>query len=147
MKPKIVEQPEFSIIGIQVRTSNAKETTGQGDIPKQWSKFYKEGIADKIPNKLDSTIYAVYTNYASDYNGAYDFIIGMKVERHIGRSAGDGCEENSKRQICNYYQRERDRLSKLFRKLGSGCTAWMLANSLLALALTKVISRCTTSAA
>lgn len=79
MKPKIVEQPEFSIIGIQVRTSNAKETTGQGDIPKQWSKFYKEGIANKIPNKLDPTIYAVYTNYASDYNGAYDFIIGMKV--------------------------------------------------------------------
>ena len=79
MKPKIVEQSEFSIIGIQVRTSNAKEMTGQGDIPKQWSKFYKEGMADKIPNKLDSTIYAVYTNYASDYNGEYDFIIGMKV--------------------------------------------------------------------
>jgi len=28
---------------------------------------------------VDSTIYAVYTNYASDYNGEYDFIIGMKV--------------------------------------------------------------------
>lgn len=79
MEPKIVEQSEFSIIGIQVRTSNAKEMTGQGDIPKQWSKFYKEGIADKIPHKVDSTVYAVYTNYASDYNGEYDFIIGMKV--------------------------------------------------------------------
>jgi predicted transcriptional regulator YdeE len=79
MKLKLVEQFEFSIIGIQVRTSNAKEMTGQGDIPKQWSRFYKEGMADKIPNKLDSTIYAVYTNYASDYNGEYDFIIGMKV--------------------------------------------------------------------
>ena len=79
MKPKIVEQSEFSIMGIQVRTSNAKEMTGQGDIPKQWSKFNKEGIADRIPNKVDRTIYAVYTNYASDYNGEYDFIIGMKV--------------------------------------------------------------------
>ena len=79
MTPKIVDQPEFSIIGIQVRTSNAKEMTGQGDIPRQWNKFYKEGIADKIPNKVDSTIYAVYTNYASDYNGEYDFIIGMKI--------------------------------------------------------------------
>jgi predicted transcriptional regulator YdeE len=79
MKPRIVEQSEFSIIGIQVRTSNAKEMSGQGDIPKQWSKFYKEGIADKIPHKVDSTVYAVYTNYASDYNGEYDFIIGMKV--------------------------------------------------------------------
>jgi DMSO/TMAO reductase YedYZ molybdopterin-dependent catalytic subunit len=59
MEPKIIEQSEFSIIGIQVRTSNAKEMTGQGDIPKQWSKFYKEGIADSIPNKVDSTIYAI----------------------------------------------------------------------------------------
>ena len=79
MESKVVEQPEFSIIGIQARTSNAKEMAGGGVIPKQWARFFKDGIADKIPNKVDSTIYAVYTNYASDYNGEYDFIIGMKV--------------------------------------------------------------------
>jgi len=79
MEPRVVEQPEFSVIGIQVRTSNAKEVTGGGAIPKQWERFFKDGIADKIPNKVDSTVYAVYTNYASDYNGEYDFIIGMKV--------------------------------------------------------------------
>jgi predicted transcriptional regulator YdeE len=79
VEPKIVEQPEFSVIGIQARTSNAKEVKGGGAIPKQWDRFFKEGIADKIPNKVDSTIYAVYTNYASDYNGEYDFIVGMKV--------------------------------------------------------------------
>jgi predicted transcriptional regulator YdeE len=79
MEPKIVEQPEFSVIGIQARTSNAKEVKGGGAIPKQWDRFFKEGIADKIPNKVDSTIFAVYTNYASDYNGEYDFIVGMKV--------------------------------------------------------------------
>lgn len=79
VEPKIVEQPEFSVVGIQARTSNAKEMAGGGVIPKQWDRFFKEGIADKIPNKVDSTIYAIYTNYASDYNGEYDFIIGMKV--------------------------------------------------------------------
>ncbi len=79
MEPRIVEQQEFSVIGIQVRTSNAKEMTGGGAIPKQWASFFKDRIADKIPNKVDSAIYAVYTNYASDYNGEYDFIIGMKV--------------------------------------------------------------------
>jgi predicted transcriptional regulator YdeE len=79
MEPRVVEHPEFSVVGIQVRTSNAKEVTGGGAIPKQWERFFKEGIADKIPNKVDSTVYAVYTNYASDYNGEYDFIIGMKV--------------------------------------------------------------------
>jgi predicted transcriptional regulator YdeE len=79
MKPRIVELPEFSVIGIQARTSNAKEMTGEGAIPKQWGRFFKEGIADKIPNKVDSTIYAVYTGYARDRNGEYDFIVGMKV--------------------------------------------------------------------
>jgi predicted transcriptional regulator YdeE len=81
MEPGIVELQEFSVIGIQVRTNNAKEVTGDGAIPKQWASFFKDGIAHKIPHKVDSTIYAVYTNYASDYNGEYDFIIGMKVSR------------------------------------------------------------------
>jgi predicted transcriptional regulator YdeE len=79
MEPRVVEQLEFSVIGIQVRTSNAKEVTGGGAIPKQWARFFSEGIADKIPNKLDSTIYAIYTAYASDRDGEYDFIIGMRV--------------------------------------------------------------------
>ncbi|MGA8493639.1 MAG: GyrI-like domain-containing protein [Terriglobales bacterium] len=79
MEPKVVEQPEFSVIGIQARTSNAKEMTGDGAIPKQWAKFFKEDIGDKIPNKVGPTIYAVYTDYASDRNGEYDFVIGMKV--------------------------------------------------------------------
>jgi len=81
MEPRVVEQQEFSVIGIQVRTSNDKEVTGEGAIPKQWNKFFKDGIADKIPNKVDSTVYAVYTGYESDRNGEYDFIIGMKVSR------------------------------------------------------------------
>jgi predicted transcriptional regulator YdeE len=79
MEPRVVDQPEFSVIGIQVRTSNAKEMTGGGAISKQWAKFFKEGIANKIRNKVDSTIYAVYTGYASDRDGEYDFIVGMKV--------------------------------------------------------------------
>ena len=79
MEPRVVEQDEFSVIGIQVRTSNAQEVTGKGAIPKQWDKFFKDGIADKIPNKVDSTIYAVYTGYESDRDGDYDFVIGMKV--------------------------------------------------------------------
>jgi predicted transcriptional regulator YdeE len=79
MEPTVVKLQEFSVIGIQARTNNADEMTGDGAIPKQWARFFKEGIADKIPNKVDSTIYAVYTGYASDRNGEYDFIIGMKV--------------------------------------------------------------------
>ena len=88
MEPRIVELQEFSVIGIQVRTDNAKEMTGGGAIPKQWANFFKDGIAAKIPNKVDSAIYAVYTNYAGDYNGEYDFIIGMKVSNVSGVPPG-----------------------------------------------------------
>jgi predicted transcriptional regulator YdeE len=79
MPLRIVEVKEFSVIGIEARTNNAKEMTNDGVIPKQWGKFFAEGILSKIPNKLDPSIYAVYTDYASDRNGDYTFFIGAKV--------------------------------------------------------------------
>ncbi len=79
MQLKIVEEKEFSIIGIGARTNNAKEMTNDGAIPKQWNKFFAEGVLARIPDKVDSTIYAVYTDYASDRNGDYTYVIGAKV--------------------------------------------------------------------
>src|SRR5437763_11061245 len=76
---KKVHQDGFSVAGIEVRTTNANEATGSGIIPKQWQKFFQNRIADKIPNKVDGTIYAVYTDYASDRNGEYSFLIGVRV--------------------------------------------------------------------
>jgi len=76
---KTVDQKEFTMIGISARTNNAQEAAGNGVIPKQWAKFYKEGILDKIPNKADPVIYVVYTDYASDRDGDYNYIIGAKV--------------------------------------------------------------------
>ena len=75
----IVHQNAFSVAGIEVRTSNAKEATGHGVIGKQWQKFFQEDVLEKIPNKLDSNIYAVYSDYASDHNGEYSLTIGAKV--------------------------------------------------------------------
>jgi predicted transcriptional regulator YdeE len=72
--------PGFLVIGIEARTTNAKEATGDGIIPRQWQKFFQEGILDKIPNKISGNIYAVYSEYASDHNGEYDFLIGPMVK-------------------------------------------------------------------
>jgi predicted transcriptional regulator YdeE len=80
MQPKILEVKEFSVIGIEARTNNAKEMTDGGVIPKQWNRFFAEGILDRIPNKADPTIYALYTDYASNRNGDYSFMIGAKVD-------------------------------------------------------------------
>lgn len=83
-----VDQKEFTIIGISARTTNAQEAAGNGVIPKQWDKFYKETILDKIPNKADSAIYVVYTDYTSDRNGEYGYIIGAKVRDASAVPAG-----------------------------------------------------------
>ena len=70
----------FTVIGIAARTNNAKEAGPDGVIPRQWQKYFHDGVADKIQDKLDSNTYAVYTDYESDHNGDYTFIIGAKVK-------------------------------------------------------------------
>lgn len=77
---KVVHQSSFSVIGIEVRTSNAREATSDGVIGKQWEKFFQDETLGKIPNKVGSNIYAVYSDYAGDRNGEYAFLIGAKVE-------------------------------------------------------------------
>ena len=74
MPAKIVEYPAFDVIGIEARTNNAREMSGQGVIGTMWGRLMSEGILDKIPNRVGDTIYALYTGYASDRNGDYDFV-------------------------------------------------------------------------
>jgi len=77
--PKLVDEPGFTVVGISSRTSNGKEISGKGVIPQQWDRFIKEGMPGQIPNKVDSNILAVYTDYESDANGEYTFLIGARV--------------------------------------------------------------------
>lgn len=70
----------FTVIGIEARTSNAREATPDGIIGKQWQKFFSEGSSQKIPNKIEPNFYAVYSDYASDHNSEYSFLIGAKVK-------------------------------------------------------------------
>jgi len=79
MDPKVVQQDGFTVIGIAARTSNAKEMSANGVIGKQWQRLFEEGLIGKIPNKADSSIVAVYTDYASDFNGEYTFVLGTRV--------------------------------------------------------------------
>ena len=79
MNSRVVQQDGFTVIGISARTNNARESTPDGVIGKQWARFMQEGVLAKIPNKLDHSVVAVYTDYASDHNGDYTFILGAKV--------------------------------------------------------------------
>jgi predicted transcriptional regulator YdeE len=88
MKPKPTQQDSFDVIGIQARTNNAREASGDGALPKLWQRLFSEGILNQIADKADPAITVVYTNYASDWNGDYDYILGAKVKS--GTKAPEG---------------------------------------------------------
>lgn len=68
----------FSIIGIAVRTTNENGQAGQ-DIPALWNRFITEKILEQIPNKIDHSLYCIYTDYEKDHTKPYTTILGCKV--------------------------------------------------------------------
>lgn len=79
MNPKIIDKGAFAVIGISARTSNALEVTADGVIGSMWERFFQESLLTKIPNKENRNIVAVYTDYASDHNGEYTYVLGARV--------------------------------------------------------------------
>ena len=79
VKPRIVEQEQFQVVGIEVSTNNAKEAGPDAIIGKQWQQFLSQGLLQQIPDRADQNIIALYTDYASDANGQYTFILGARV--------------------------------------------------------------------
>lgn len=77
---KIVTVDGFDVIGIECRTNNASEASGKGCIGQHWQRLMSEGLLRKIPDCADNNIVAVYTNYASDKDGDYTYILGAKVK-------------------------------------------------------------------
>ncbi len=69
----------FKIIGISIRTTNENGQASK-EIAELWGKFMSENILTKIPNKVDSDIYSLYTDYESDHTKPYMAILGCKVE-------------------------------------------------------------------
>jgi predicted transcriptional regulator YdeE len=45
-------------------------------------------MADKIPNKTGPNLYAVYSEYASDHNGEYAFMVGAPVKAGTAAPTG-----------------------------------------------------------
>lgn len=68
----------LKVIGISVRTTNENGQAAQ-DIPAMWNKFMTEDVLNKIPNKINSDIYSIYTDYESDYTKPYTTILGCQV--------------------------------------------------------------------
>jgi predicted transcriptional regulator YdeE len=88
MNPRAVQQDEFTVVGIAVRTSNAEQMTPERPIGKQWERLFKEGVLAAIPNKADGNIVALYTEYASDKDGEYTYALGARVTKVESVPAG-----------------------------------------------------------
>ena len=77
--PRIVYQQGFQVVGIEASTNNAKEAGPDAIIGKLWQQFLSQNLLTKIPDRVDQSIIAVYTDYATDWRGQYTFILGAKV--------------------------------------------------------------------
>ncbi|KAF9660349.1 effector binding domain-containing protein [Tenacibaculum mesophilum] len=82
----------FYVVGISVRTTNENQQAAK-DIPALWQRFMSENIVEQIPNKLSNEVYAVYTDYESDYTKPYTTIIGCKVSEISNIPEGFVCKK------------------------------------------------------
>jgi len=69
----------FHVIGISVKTSNANGQSA-ADIGGLWQTFLSQNMAAKIPNKIDDSIYSIYTHYEGDHTQPYKTVLGCKVK-------------------------------------------------------------------
>jgi len=81
MRKDSVTKPEIKLVGICVRTSYEQELDKmKGNIFPYVRRYFHEVLSEKIPNRAKpGTTFCVYTNYESDYRGAYTYFIGEEV--------------------------------------------------------------------
>jgi len=73
--------PEKIVVGLSVRTAGADGRSAK-DVPALWGEFLKQNAAAKIQNRsVPPVIYAVTTDYASDWRGEYTYLLGCGVTR------------------------------------------------------------------
>lgn len=75
---KKVRIEPFKMIGISVRTTNENDQAAK-EIAELWDKFMNENLLDAIPNKIDRTVYSLYTDYEGDHTQPYTAILGCQV--------------------------------------------------------------------
>jgi len=77
----IKQMPAFTVVGVSRRTCNADGRSIE-DIPAVWKDFLVKNAAAQIKNRsIPPAMYAVYSDYASDWRGEYAFLIGCGVTR------------------------------------------------------------------
>lgn len=81
MQKTIVEMDKIKLVGIIARTSYAQELDKmKGLIFPCVQQFFHKKLFDLIPNRKNPGVtFCAYTDYESDYKGAYTYFIGEQV--------------------------------------------------------------------
>jgi predicted transcriptional regulator YdeE len=90
MQKITIQLPEIKLVGLKVRTSNKAEIDfARGKIFPTVQKYFHENIATLISlRKKPGTTLCVYTEYESDHNGEYSYLIGEEVESFADMPVG-----------------------------------------------------------
>jgi predicted transcriptional regulator YdeE len=73
------QQDSFTVVGLTVRTTNDKEAGGQGLIPQLWQSVMEGDKLSQVPNSVSDDLIVVYSDYASDHTGEYNYTLGVRV--------------------------------------------------------------------
>ncbi len=71
MKPMTIES--FTVSGSSVRTTNALEASGSGELAGLWARYYESHPPSS------ETIYGVYSDYQSNASGEYTVTAGTRT--------------------------------------------------------------------
>lgn len=90
MQQTWIERPEIKLIGISVRTTNAKEADSlNGNIFPIIRRYFHEAVFNTIPNRTKpGTTFCAYSDYENGVDGEYTYYIGEEVESFDGLPAG-----------------------------------------------------------
>ncbi len=82
MQKTATKSPPIHLIGISARTSYSQERDKmRGLIFPCIQRYFHGALFEKIPKrKKPGTTFCVYTDYESDYTGAYTYFIGEEVD-------------------------------------------------------------------
>ena len=79
LKFTVKKKPGKIVMGVQRRTSNADGRSIK-DIPACWQDYLSQNMASKIPHRAKTpAMFAVYSDYESDWTGEYAYLIGSEV--------------------------------------------------------------------
>lgn len=86
VKAGLEDLAAFDVVGISAKISGHENASEE--INALWERFFKESVGQRVQNRVDDVIYAVYSDYEGDHTKPYRLTIGYKIkgEPNLGQS-------------------------------------------------------------